>query len=98
MEVDLTTIVGIAAVAWILTEFITHWVKQLQSYKQLVAVILCIAIGFASRLSGIGFGDIPWLTFGLNLVVAIVGAQVLHDKVAKPIGLNFSTAKPRAKK
>ena len=94
MEVDLTTVVGISAVAWILTEFITHWAKQLQQAKQLVALILCLALGIGSRLSGIGFVNIPWLTFLLNLIVAIIGAQMLHDKVAKPIGLNFSKAKP----
>jgi hypothetical protein len=95
--IDLTSIAGVAAVAWVLTEFLTHWVKQLQAYKQLVALGACIALGIASRMSGIGFVDLPWLTFILNMVVAIIGAQVLYDKVAKPIGLNFKSNHSAAK-
>jgi len=98
MEVDLTTIVGIAAVAWILTEFITHYVNQLKGYKQLVALVACVTLGIASRMSGIGFAGIPWLIFILELVVVIIGAQLIHDKVAKPIGLNFKSIEVARKK
>lgn len=98
MEVDLTSIIGISAVSWIVTEFVAHWVNQLKKYKQLVALGVCVALGISSRLSGIGFKGIPWLTFVLNMVVAIIGAQLIHDKVAKPMGLHFKSVKATRKK
>ena len=94
MEVDLTSVIGIAAVAWAITEFVARYVTQLRNYKQLVALGVCVALGIGSRFSGIGFEGIPWLTFIMNLILAIIGAQLIHDKVAKPIGLNFKVSKP----
>ena len=93
MQIDfnyfLKTIGSLTAAAWFITELIGRYLKKLRPYKQLLAILLTVAIGMAARYSGLAFSEIPVVQFALALVIAAAGAQVVNDKIAKPLGLQL---------
>lgn len=85
MDLDLTSVAGIAVAAWALGEFIFRFFQDIaEKYKQLLVLGICVGLGIAVRLTGAGFESIPWIDFILQLIFAVIGAHLIHDKVANP--------------
>ena len=93
----LKTITSLTLVAWFLTELIGSlvgkWVNVASDYKKIIAITLTLILGLAARYTGLSFAEIPLLQFVVALVISAAGAQVVNDKIAKPLRIQIPARK-----
>lgn len=86
MELDLTTIGGVVAVALSLSALV---IKKLQveddNAKKLIAGGIAGALAGATRLLGLGFADMDWAGLVTAILGSIFATKISYDSVIKPV-------------
>lgn len=84
-DLDLVTFAGIAAATTALVGALKASMPVVIAGREaILSLVIAPALAVASKLSGIGFADQPWLAVGIAGILAGAGAQVIHDKVVNP--------------
>lgn len=89
MEIDLTTVAGIAAAAWALTSVALYFLRNqgiTADGQKLLALGLALVIGLVVYYTGIGLQEYNPAELLIQIILGAIGAGVAHDKLAKPVG------------
>ena len=86
MNIDLTTIGGVVAVAMSLAALV---IKKLNveddNTKKLIAGGIAGGLAAATRVLGLGFAELDWAGLAAGILAAIFGTKLAYDSVVHPI-------------
>ena len=88
MEIDLTTVAGLAAAAWALTSVLVWLCKDYgltADAQKLIAIVVALVLGLVVYFAGIALQNYNPVELILQIILGAIGAGVGHDKIAKPI-------------
>ena len=84
--VDLTSIGGIAAVAYLLVGALKRaWPVWVAGKEEVIAIGGALAIGFVMKKWCGSFVDVAWGSHVMQLLASGIFAQLIHDKVMNPL-------------
>ena len=88
MEIDLTTVAGIAAAAWALTSLLMYFFRNYgvtADGQKLIALAVAVAIALVVYYTGIALQEYNLPELIVQVIIGAIGAGVAHDKIGKPL-------------